>query len=121
MVPDKAIICTWAVGCVLAGFFPIDMIAELCNIGTLWAFSFVAVTVISLRKQYPELPRDFKVPAVPFIPIAAVVLCGFLAVQLDWITWAAFGGWTVCGLLIYFGYGRTHSRLRDQQAGGKTC
>lgn len=113
-VPDKAIICTWALGCVLAGFFPIDMIAELCNIGTLWAFVFVAVTVISLRKRHPELPRDFKVPAVPFIPVAAVVLCGFLAIQLDWITWAAFFAWTLFGFLIYFGYGRKHSRLGRQ-------
>ena len=113
-VPDKAIICTWALGCVLAGFFPIDMIAELCNIGTLWAFVFVAITVISLRKRHPELPRDFKVPAVPFIPVAAVVLCGFLAIQLDWITWAAFFAWTLFGFLIYFGYGRKHSRLGRQ-------
>lgn len=110
-VPAGAIVCTWILGCVLAGLFPIDMIAELCNIGTLWAFSLVAVTLIALRKQHPEIPRAFKVPAVPFVPVAAVVLCGFLAVQLDWITWAAFCVWTLCGFLIYFGYGRRNSRL----------
>lgn len=110
-VPAGAIVCTWILGCVLAGFFPIGMIAELCNIGTLWAFSLVAVTLIVLRKQHPELPRAFKVPAVPFIPVAAVVLCGFLAVQLDWITWIAFCIWALCGFLIYFGYGRKNSKL----------
>lgn len=111
-VPDKAVVFVWALGCVLAGLLPIGTIAELCNIGTLWAFFIVSVTVIVLRKMRPEMKRGFSVPAVPFIPIAAMVLCAFLAVQLAAVTWIAFLVWTAVGLAIYFCYGCNHSKLK---------
>lgn len=111
-VPDKAVIFVWALGCVLAGILPIGTIAELCNIGTLWAFFIVSVTVIVLRKKRPDMKRGFSVPAVPFIPIAAMVLCAFLAIQLAAVTWIAFLVWTAVGLGIYFCYGSNHSKLK---------
>lgn len=113
-VPNKAIAAVWLLGCILAGFLPIGTIAELCNIGTLWAFSIVSVTVIVLRKMHPEIHRGFKTPAVPFIPIVAILLCAFLAIQLDHVTWIAFLLWTAVGFAIYFTYGRKHSKLKSE-------
>lgn len=113
-VPDKAVVFVWGLGCILAGMLPIEMIAELCNIGTLWAFFIVSVTVMVLRKKRPEMKRGFMVPAVPFTPVVAMLLCSFLAIQLDVLTWRAFCGWTAAGLMIYFCYGCRHSRLRSK-------
>ena len=110
-VPRKAVVCVWIAGVLLAGFVPIDRIAELCNIGTLWAFFMVSLTVIVLRKTQPELQRSFKVPLVPFVPLLSMALCAFLASQLDHITWLVFVVWTCCGMVIYSVYGRKHSRL----------
>ena len=73
-----------------AGFVPIDSIAELCNIGTLWAFFMISLTVIVLRKSQPDLERSFKVPLVPIIPVISMALCAFLASQLDIVTWIVF-------------------------------
>lgn len=112
-VPARAVVCVWFAGSFLAGLLPIGTIAELCNMGTLWAFIMAAVTVMAMRKQYPDLKRGFRVPAVPLIPSAAIVMCGFLAVQLDQVTWTAFALWTLTGMCIYFGYGMKHSRLRS--------
>jgi APA family basic amino acid/polyamine antiporter len=112
-VPKLAITFVWILGIILAGLLPIGTIAELCNIGTLWAFFLVSVTVILLRKTMPNLKRGFKTPLVPFIPIVAMVLCAFLASRLAGVTWIAFLAWTAVGLLIYFLYGRTHSALKD--------
>lgn len=110
-VPKKAVMCVWAVGILLAGFVPIDSIAELCNIGTLWAFFMISFTVIVLRKSQPALDRSFRVPFVPLIPVASMVLCAFLASQLDVITWIVFIIWTCAGMVIYFLYGRKHSNM----------
>lgn len=114
-VPRSAVLFVWGMGCLLAGLAPIKTIAELCNIGTLWAFFIVAVTVMALRKSRPDMKRRFSVPFVPFIPIAAMAMCAFLALQLTSETWIVFLGWTGAGFLIYFGYGARHSRLRNSR------
>ncbi|MCI7304612.1 MAG: amino acid permease, partial [Clostridia bacterium] len=111
-VPTKAVACVWLMGCVLGGFLPIGTIAELCNMGTLWAFSLVSVTVIVLRVSRPELRRGFRVPVVPLVPLIAMVMCAFLALQLSAVTWKVFFIWTAVGMSIYFLYGRRHSFLR---------
>ena len=110
-VPGKAVICVWLAGIFIAGLVPIDRIAELCNIGTLWAFFLVSLTVMVLRKTKPDLKRSFRVPLVPFIPILSMALCAFLASRLDAVTWIVFLIWTSCGMVIYFIYGRRHSKL----------
>lgn len=112
-IPRTGIICTWIVGTVIAGFLPIDKIAELCNIGTLWAFFLVSLIVIVLRKTKPEMKRGFRCPGVPVIPILAMAFCAFLAAQLSHMTWLVFFSWTAIGLCIYFGYGRKHSKLAN--------
>lgn len=112
-VPKKAVLCVWIMGCILAGFLPIETIAELCNIGTLWAFFIVSAVLIVLRKKYPGIKRAFRVPAVPWIPLLSMALCAVLAAQLNEITWKIFGFWTAVGFIIYFLYGRKHSKLRS--------
>ncbi|MDN4594265.1 amino acid permease [Polycladomyces subterraneus] len=105
---------TWLLG-IIAGLIgalvPITQIAELVNIGTLFAFIMVSVSVIILRKTQPDLPRGFRCPAVPFVPAASIVLCAFLMSQLLWITWTAFLIWLTIGLIVYFTYSRKHSTL----------
>jgi len=98
-----------------AGFIPLDELAELTNIGTLFAFIVVSIGIIILRKKHPQLSRTFQVPFVPWVPILAVVFCGYLALQLPTITWIGFVIWLLIGLVVYFSYGYTNSKLHTQQ------
>lgn len=110
---------TWLLGFVaglVGSLLPIMQIAELVNIGTLFAFIMVSIGVIILRKTQPDLPRGFRCPAVPFIPLASIVLCAFLMSQLRWITWTAFLIWLTIGLIVYFSYSRKHSALNASKA-----
>lgn len=118
--PTTAIALIWAAGCLLAGFLPIAIIVELVNIGTIVAFIMVSVVVVVFRKSHPEVKRPFKVPLVPFVPILAILICGFLAWQLATVTKIAFVIWTVAGLLIYLSYGNRHSLLRKSIEKGET-
>jgi APA family basic amino acid/polyamine antiporter len=97
---------------VLAAVIPLTEIVKLVNIGTLFAFILVNVGVIVLRRTRPNLDRGFKVPFVPVFPIIGSLLCIYLMTKLDGATWARFAVWLALGLVIYFAYGRTHSRLR---------
>lgn len=111
---------TWVVGIVfalIAAFVPLNVLAELINIGTLAAFSLIAVAVLVLRRKRPELSRGFRCPGVPFVPLAAVVLCLFLMSQLQALTWIAFVVWMAIGLLVYFGYARSRSLLHVPERG----
>ncbi len=95
----------------IGALVPLNVLAELINIGTLAAFSMVSVAVLILRKTHPDLPRAFRCPGVPVVPLLAVASCLFLMLNLKRFTWIAFGVWLVIGLLIYFGYSRRHSKL----------
>ncbi|AYM76268.1 amino acid permease [Janthinobacterium agaricidamnosum] len=109
---------TWLVGIVfglIAATIPLNILAELINIGTLAAFTMVSVAVVVLRKKRPDLPRAFRCPGVPFVPALAVILCVGLMTFLSWVTWMAFSIWLVIGLAIYFGYARRRSLLHPQQ------
>jgi basic amino acid/polyamine antiporter, APA family len=97
---------------VLAAFVPLSEIAKLVNIGTLFAFVLVNIGVIVLRRTQPDLERGFRVPFVPVFPIIGIVLCVYLMSKLEGETWLRFGVWLLVGLVIYFAYGRTHSRLQ---------
>jgi basic amino acid/polyamine antiporter, APA family len=99
-----------AVG-VTAAFLPIQDIAELTNIGTLFAFVLVCLGVWVLRKLEPELRRPFHTPFVPLVPILGVVFCLYLMASLPGVTWLRFFVWMGAGFAIYFSYGRFHSRL----------
>ncbi|QAT42224.1 APC family permease [Aminipila luticellarii] len=109
--PTSSTFLIWLLGCLITGFLPIGIIAELVNMGTIAAFIMVSITVIKLRQSHPEIERSFRVPLVPVVPILAVVICGFLALQLASITKIAFVCWVALGLIIYFSYGKQHSLL----------
>jgi len=96
---------------VLASFTSIDVLAELVNVGTLFAFILVSVAVIVLRRTRPDLERAFTAPLVPLVPILAVLICFYLMLNLSVETWLRFLIWMAIGLVIYFAYGRSHSRL----------
>jgi basic amino acid/polyamine antiporter, APA family len=95
----------------IAGFVPLTTLAELVNIGTLFAFILVSVGVVILRRTRPDLPRVFRVPAAPVVATLAVLLCVYLMLNLTGGTWLRFVIWMAIGLIVYFAYGRRHSRL----------
>ncbi|WP_026679527.1 amino acid permease [Fictibacillus gelatini] len=107
---------TWVTGLLVsafAGLVPLDKLAELTNIGTLFAFSAVSLGVAVLRKTRPDIKRGFKTPWVPFIPALAVIFCVYLMFQLQAFTWKGFLIWLALGLIIYFTYGYRNSRLNE--------
>jgi APA family basic amino acid/polyamine antiporter len=103
---------------ILAAFVPLKEIAQLVNIGTLFAFLIVNVAVIWLRHSKPEMERGFRVPLVPVVPIIGALLCAYLMTKLPGTTWARFGIWLVLGMVIYWLYGYRNSRLRKNGGGG---
>jgi basic amino acid/polyamine antiporter, APA family len=113
---------TWILGTIaafIAALLPLQKLAELVNIGTLTAFTLVSVGVIVLRKTQPDLPRAFRCPGVPVIPLIAIGACLFLISKLAVVTWIAFAVWLLIGLVVYFTYSRKHSLLNDSSASGK--
>jgi APA family basic amino acid/polyamine antiporter len=95
----------------LAGFTGIDTLADLVNIGTLFAFILVAIGVVLLRDADPERPRPFRTPWVPVVPILAVGLSIWLMVTLDGVTWLRFLVWMLVGFGVYFGFSRWRSTV----------
>lgn len=109
---------TWLVGIIfglIAAVVPLNVLAELVNIGTLAAFTLVSIAVIVLRKKRPDLPRAFRCPGVPVIPGLAIVFCLVLMSFLSWHTWLAFVIWLAIGAAVYFGYARQRSLLNNPQ------
>jgi APA family basic amino acid/polyamine antiporter len=101
---------------VIAGFVPLGQLAELANIGTLFAFVVVSIGVVVLRRTDPGRRRPFRTPLVPFLPIASVLGCFYLMAALPRATWIRFVVWLAIGLVIYFAYSRFHSRVRKNAA-----
>jgi basic amino acid/polyamine antiporter, APA family len=114
--PHVATLITGGVAMTVAGLFPISLLGELVSIGTLFAFVVVCSGVLVLRYRRPELPRPFRTPLVPWVPLLGVLTCGALMLGLGLATWLRLVGWMVLGLAIYFGYGRRHSRLGREEA-----
>lgn len=97
---------------VFAALIPIDILGELVSIGTLLAFVIVAAGVLVLRRKRPELHRPFKTPWVPLTPILGIFVSLLLMASLPKDTWLRLLIWLVVGLIVYFGYGRRHSRVQ---------
>ncbi|UJW35570.1 amino acid permease [Saccharothrix sp. AJ9571] len=98
----------------LAAFVPITELSDMVSIGALSAMIIVAIAVPVLRRKRPDLERPFTVPFSPVLPIVAALACFYLMLNLDVLTWIRFAAWMGLGLVIYFVYGRRHSRLRGE-------
>ncbi len=118
--PARLTMGTTVVVAVVAAFVPIDTLAEMVSIGTLFAFLVVAIAVVVLRRTEPRMERPFRTPSVPWLPIASAVTCLGLMASLATETWLRFLVWLALGLLVYFFYGRTHSRLAPGVSGKDT-
>jgi APA family basic amino acid/polyamine antiporter len=109
--PYRTTIATGLVVAAIALLVDLQTLAELVNIGTLFAFIVVSAGVLVLRRTQPDLERAYRTPAVPLVPVLAVLTSLWLMFNLPAETWVRFAIWMAVGLVIYFGYGRRHSRV----------
>ena len=109
---------TMTVVAILAGLVPLTTLAELVNIGTLFAFGLVAFGVLLLRIREPERERPFRTPALPVVAVLAIAGVIYLMVQLPGDTWLRFLAWMVLGIVVYVVYSRGASRVSEDRAGG---
>ncbi len=110
--PHLATLATGAGVMLAAGFTPIGVLGQLVSIGTLFAFVIVAAGIVFLRRTRPDLPRPFRTPFVPWLPLASIAVNVLLMASLPWATWERLLVWMAIGLACYAAYGRRHSRLR---------
>ena len=110
--PVRTTLVTGTAVALMSALIPLSELAELVNIGTLFAFVLVAIGVLVLRRTRPDLPRAFKVPGVPVVPILAALASFYLMLNLPAATWVRFVIWMAIGLVVYFAYGARKSRLQ---------
>ncbi|MDR0547608.1 MAG: amino acid permease [Dysgonamonadaceae bacterium] len=112
--PYIATIVIGVVAVLMAGLFPIGMLGHMVSIGTLLAFIIVSFGIIILRKKEPDLHRSFRTPWVPVVPVLAIVICLAQMLALPFDTWIRLFGWMAIGFVIYFTYGKSHSKLQGK-------
>jgi APA family basic amino acid/polyamine antiporter len=98
---------------IFAALIPISVLGELVSIGTLLAFIIVCAGVWVLRRTRPEVPRPFRTPWVPFVPIMGIVISALMMVSLPLDTWLRLIVWLIIGMVIYFTYSRRHSKVQQ--------
>jgi len=118
--PYLTSIVTGLFAALFAGFLPIGLLGELVSIGTLLAFVIVCLGLIVLRKKEPDAPRAFRTPWVPFVPVLGALICLAQMAALPKDTWIRLIGWMLIGFVIYFSYGRKHSRVRMENHNHRT-
>src|SRR5438477_645588 len=94
-----------------AAFLPEDVVGEMTSIGTLFAFILVCIGVWMLRRRRPDLPRPFRAPMVPVVASLGIIVCGAMIYGLGWTNWMRLIVWLAIGLVFYFSYGKSHSRI----------
>ena len=114
--PHKATILTGVLVAIVAALFPLKLLADLVNIGTLMAFVIVCAAVIVMRRTNPDHPRPFRTPLVPLVPILGIASNLLMMLYLGWENWLRLFVWLAIGLAIYFGYGRKRSTMAEQLA-----
>jgi APA family basic amino acid/polyamine antiporter len=117
--PWKSTLVTGAIVMLGGAFLPIRVLADLTNIGTLFAFVVVCSAVLIMRVLHPEAERPFRAPLGSFVPIAGIATCLLLMFSLGPENWLRLFVWLGLGFLIYFGYSRHHSVLARLRAAGK--
>src|SRR5213596_1531463 len=95
----------------LAAFVPADVTGEMTSIGTLFAVVLVCAGIWIMRVRSPELERGFRVPAAPIVCTLGIIVCGAMIYGLGWTNWMRLIVWLAIGLVFYFGYGKSHSRI----------
>ena len=110
--PHIATVVTGVFAMIAAGLLPINILSEMVSIGTLIAFMVVCIGTLVLRYTRPDLPRPFRVKGIWFVAIMGVLFCGVMAATLDKLTWVRLVGWTIIGVIVYFGYGYSRSHLQ---------
>ena len=111
--PYKSNLIFFVFTALFAAFIPGDIVGEMTSIGTLFAFILVCIGVWMMRVKRPDIPRGFVVPALPLVATLGVFTCGAMIFGLGWTNWARLLGWLALGMIFYFGYGRTHSKLES--------
>jgi len=96
---------------------PIEAIGKMVNIGTLFAFVIVCIAVVILRYKDPDRVRPFRTPLVPVVPILGILFNGYMMIELGAANWYRLIGWMAIGLVVYYFYGRKHSKLQKEIAG----
>jgi basic amino acid/polyamine antiporter, APA family len=109
--PYKSNMLFFVFTAVFAAFVPGDIVGEMTSIGTLFAFMLVCAGVWIMRSRRPDLERGFTVPALPVVATLGIIVCGAMIYGLGWTNWLRLLAWLAIGLVFYFGYGRSHSRL----------
>jgi APA family basic amino acid/polyamine antiporter len=117
--PYKSNMLFFLLTAIFGGFIPGDIVGEMTSIGTLFAFILVCAGVWIMRVRRPDLPRAFRTPAVPVVSTLGIVVCGAMIYGLGWTNWMRLIVWLVLGLIIYFSYGRSHSRLSAYTGAGE--
>lgn len=112
--PWKSNLLVGVIVSLFAGLAPVELVGEVTSMGTLLAFMIVCAGIIIMRKKAPDMPRAFKTPLVPLVPILGILSCGAMLLSLltDWTHVARLFGWLIFGLVVYFTYGVANSRLR---------
>jgi len=100
-----------------AAFVPDTVVGDMTSIGTLFAFALVSIGIIIMRRTDPDVPRPFRTPLVPFVPLLAVFVCGAMIFGLGKENWARLFVWLLIGFVIYFGYSIRNSKVQAAQRG----
>ncbi len=110
--PWKNTILVGMLAAIVGSVTPIDDIGKMVNIGTLLAFVIVCIAIMILRRTDPGQPRPFRTPWVPLVPILGVIFNGYMMYKLGWVNWARLIIWLAIGLVVYFAYGKNHSKVQ---------
>ena len=109
--PYKSNLLFFVFTALFAAFVPGDVVGEMTSIGTLFAFILVSAGVWIMRVKRPDIERGFRVPALPFVSLAGIVVCAAMIYGLGWTNWMRLAGWLAIGMIFYFAYGVRNSKL----------